>query len=264
MRRSSLGWGVVLLLLGALMLADASGLRLPGGARPLSFFWPLVLILLGAWMILGVTMRRRVMTSEQASVDLQGASEAAVTINFGAGELQISGGASLGQLVSGTFVGGLEQSSRRDGNRLNVRMNPPSPSFMFIPHFDGYDWDLRLNSEIPMALTMQMGANKADVDLSSMRVTDLKVETGASQASFTLPSRGRVRADFSLGAASLTVNVPAGVAARIRASHGVSDVKVDQNRFPRTGEYYQSPDFETAENAAEIKIEAGAAEIRIQ
>ncbi len=263
MHRSSLVWGLILLLLGGLLLANEAGFRLPGGVSPMNFFWPLLLILLGGWMILGVMMRGRVM-SEQASVDLQGAGEASVQISHGAGELLISGGAGAGQLAAGTFTGGLEQSSRRDGNRLDVRMSPPAPPFIFSPTWERYDWDVRLNSEIPMSLTLKMGANKAVVDLTNVRVTDLKLETGASQADVTLPSRGKLHASFNLGAASLTVIVPAEMAARIRVSQGVSSVKVDQSRFTRAGEYYQSPGFETAENAADLRIDAGAAEINIR
>ena len=109
MRNSSLTWGAILLLLGGLMLTDAMGIRV-NGVAPMSFFWPLALILFGGWMILGVFMRRRPET-EQASVDLQGATEASVRISHGAGELRITSGAGMGSLASGTFVGGLEQSS---------------------------------------------------------------------------------------------------------------------------------------------------------
>lgn len=262
MRRYSLVWGVLLLLLGLLMLADAAGVRL-GGIRPMNFFWPVVLILLGVWMILGVT-RRGSMITEQASVDLQGASEAVVKINHGAGELQIAGGAGMGQLASGTFTGGLDQTSHLNGTRLDVHLSPPGPQFLFTPRFERYDWDLRLNSGIPMALTLHMGANRAVMDLSSLQITELKMETGASQVEVTLPARGRLQAKFSLGAASLTIRVPEGLAARIQASHGASDLKVDESRFPRMGEYYQSTDFGTAQNTVELKIEAGAAEIRVQ
>lgn len=262
MRRSSLIWGSVLLILGLFLLADAAGIRL-NGIRLMSFFWPVALILLGAWMILGVTMRGRVI-SEQASVDLQGASEAAVKINHGAGELRIAGGAGMGLLASGTFTGGLDQSSHLNGNTLDAHLSPPGPPFMFMPRFESYDWDLRLNSGIPMTLTLHMGANKAEVDLSSVRVTDLKVETGASQAEITLPAHGRLRAKFNAGAASLTIRVPEGVEARIHATHGASNLQVDSSRFPRVGEDYQSSQFETAQNAAEIRIEAGAANIKVQ
>jgi hypothetical protein len=250
------------LLLGLLMLADSAGIRLPGGARPLEFFWPVVLILLGGWVILGA-LRRGHVEVEEAAIDLQGASQADLRISHGAGELHIAGGAPAGQLASGTFTGGLEQSSRKDGDRLIVRMNPPSAPAAFFSGIKGNDWDMRLNSDTPMALNLQLGADQARVDLSRIRVTGLKVSTGASQTEITLPGSGRSHADFGLGAASLTIHVPAGVAARIRVSQGVSDVKIDQARFPRTGDSYQSSDYETAENAVDVKIEAGAAEIRV-
>jgi hypothetical protein len=263
MRNSSLTWGVILLLLGGLMLGDAMGIRV-NGIAPMSFFWPLALILFGGWMILGVMVRRQSVASESASVDLQGASEASVRLNHGAGELKISSGAGMSQLASGTFVGGLVQDSRLNGTRLEVRMSPPSQTFPMFGNFDRLDWDVRFNQEIPLALNLQTGADKADVDLRDLKVTSLKVETGASQTNITLPAHGRLRADFELGAASLRLNVPEGVSARIRVSQGVSDVKIDQARFPRSGDVYQSPDFDSAANAVEMKIEAGAAEIRVQ
>ena len=263
MRNSSLTWGAILLLLGGLMLADAMGLRFPNGATPMSFFWPLALILFGGWMILGVVMRRRPET-EQASVELQGATEASVRINHGAGELRITSGAGMGMLASGTFVGGLEQSSRLNGSRLEVRMSPPSQIMPMFGNFERVDWDVRFNSEIPLALNLQTGADKSDVDLRDLKLTSLKVDTGASQTNITLPARGRLRADFNLGAASLRLTVPDGVSARIRISQGVSGVSVNQSRFPRSGDFYQSPDFETAANAIEMKIDAGAADIKVQ
>lgn len=263
MNRSSLFWGAVLLLLGGLMLAGQMGVRLPGGATPMAFFWPLVLIFFGGWMVLSVFMRGKSPVGESASVSLQGASEASVRINHGAGELRIGSGAGMDELANGVFSGGLEQDSRLNGSRLEVRLNPPQPNFPFFGHWDRYDWDMRLNANIPTALTLQMGANKTEADLHDLRLTSLKVETGASETRIRLPAQGRLRADFSLGAASLKLTVPEGMAARIRATTGAATLSVDTSRFPRMGDVYQSPDFETAANAIEIKIDAGAADIKV-
>jgi len=262
MRKSSLIWGSALLLLGLLMLADSAGLRLPGGIRPLSIFWPAVLMLAGAWLITSVFLRGELKT-EQASIPLEGAVEASVRISHGAGELKVTGGAAPGLLAEGTFVGGLEHSEDRDGSRLKVKMEPEQSMMMAVPPFEPRNWDLRLSTDVPMSLKLKMGANKAVVDLRQLRLTALKVETGASESQITLPERGRLRADFSLGAASLKIRVPEGAAARIRSSSGISDVQVDESRFPRSGDHYQSADYDTAPNAIEITVEAGAAEVHV-
>jgi hypothetical protein len=57
--------------------------------------------------------------------------------------------------------------------------------------------------------------------------------------------------------------VPAGVAARIRAEAGLSDMKVDRSRFPRQGVYYQSPDYETAANKADVTVQMGVGSVEV-
>jgi hypothetical protein len=265
MRRNQLFWGVILLLIGGLMLLNSMGVRLPGGMSLMELFWPALLILVGAWILLGATLRGRIET-ESASVDLQGAREAKLRISHGAGELKIHGGAGLTELARGTFAGGLDHKSSRAGDRLEVRMRP-ARDFIDFPFFGPHaqlDWDVALNAGVPIALALHVGANKSDLDLRDLSITDLKLETGASDTRVTLPARGRFSADFDLGAAALEVIVPEGVAARIRASIGAADLKVDQARFPRRGDVYQSPDFESAANAADITIDAGAAGIKIR
>jgi len=264
MRRNQLVWGVVLLLLGGLMLLNETGIQLPGGLRPMELFWPIVLILLGVWILFGVFVRGKIET-ETASVDLQGAREASLKISHGAGELRVHSGAGAGELARGSFAGGLDAKVNKNGDRLEVRMRP-ARDFVDFPFFGPrvqIDWDVALNADVPLALTLSTGANKSEIDLRDLNVTDLKLETGASDTRLTLPSRGRLRADFDLGAASLNLTVPEGVSARIRASVGAADLKVDTARFPPSGGVYQSPDFDTAVNAVDMTIDAGAASIKV-
>lgn len=265
MRRNQLFWGVILLLVGGLMLLNAMGVRLPGGMRPMDLFWPAALILAGVWILLGVLVRGKVEV-ENAGVDLQGAREASLRINHGAGELKVHSGAGAGELVRGSFAGGLDYKADRNGDRLEVRMRP-AKDFLDFPFFGPrlrLDWDVALNTDVPLALKIEAGANKAVIDLRDLNVTDLKFETGASETTITMPARGRLHADFDLGAASLDIIIPEGVSARIRASVGAADLKVDSIRFPRSGNVYQSLDFDTAANAVDMTIDAGAASIKVR
>ena len=264
MRRNQLFWGAALILWGLFLLADAMGIRLPNGSSLSSIFWPIALLVAGGWILFGVFARDSLET-ETASVDLQGASSANVKINHGAGELQIHSGAGMSEIARGTFAGGLLQKSSRNGDSLDVRMSP-AKDFMDFPFFgprNQIDWDVALNADIPIALTLQLGANKSMIDLRDVNITDLKLETGASETKLTLPSRGRFHVDLDLGAASLDVTIPEGLSARIRASIGAASLNIDESRFPRGNGYYQSRDYETAANAVDMTIDAGAASVKI-
>jgi hypothetical protein len=265
MRRNQLFWGVVLLLVGGLMLANEMGIKLPNGMSLMELLWPMVLIFGGVWVLVGVFLRGNI-EMENASVDLQGASTASLKIKHGAGELKIHSGAAANELARGSFAGGLDHKAIRNGDRLEVKMRPAKDvmDFPFFGPRTQLDWDVALNAQIPTALTMNLGANKSTIDLREMNITDLKLETGASETRLTLPARGRFHADFDLGAASLEVTVPDGLSARIHTSLGAVELKVDETRFPRNGSYYQSPDFDSATNAVDMTIDAGAASIKVK
>lgn len=265
MRRNQLMWGVVLLLVGVLMLANSMGIRLPNGKSFMDLFWPLLLILMGGWIQFGIFIRGSA-EAENISIDLQGAREASLKLNHGAGEFRIHGGAGMNEMVHAAITGGVDQKVNRNGDKLEIKMRP-AHDFMSIPFIgpsNQLDWDIALNANIPTSLKMNLGANKSTIDLRDLMITDLKLETGASETQLTLPAKGRFHADLDLGAASLTVTIPDGLSARIKASLGAANMNVDESRFPRSGGYFQSPDYETAANAADITIDAGAASIKIR
>jgi hypothetical protein len=261
MNRSQLFWGGVLLLVGGLMLAGELGVRLPNGNSLLSLFWPLLLIGFGIWVLLSVFMRGRV-EAESASIALQNAREASVRINHGAGELRLHSGASSSELLNGTFTGGLDHKSNLSGEKLEVKMQPSESHIMFPPFGwkEQLNWDVAFNPSVPISLDLNLGANKSEINLKDMTVTDIRLKSGASDTSITVPSQGRLTLDCEIGAASLTIIVPDGVAIRVRASMGAGDVKVDRTRFPNN----ESPDFGSAQNAVEINVKGGAASVRIK
>lgn len=261
MNRNSLFWGTVLLLVGGLMLAGEMGIRLPNGNSLLSLFWPIFLIGFGVWVLLSVFMRKSVEV-EPASVDLQNARSANVRINHGAGEFRLHSGASGNQLMQGTFVGGLRHTSDLSGDVLNVKLQPSENHIMFPPFGwkEQFDWDMSFNASVPLALNLNLGANKADINLRDMTVTDIQLKSGASETVITVPSHGRLSLDCEIGAASLTVIVPDGVAIRARATMGAGDFKVDRTRFPSD----ESPDFASAPNAVDIHVKGGAASVRVK
>jgi len=265
MKRDTLFWGSILILAGILLMLDNLGII---AVNVWSLLWPLFLIALGLWTLWGVFFGRQSNEVEKVTIPLEGAGQARVRIHHGAGRLRVGAGAGPGELVTGTFGGGVDRRVRRDGETLDVKMSMQSHSFV-MPWTWGaggaFDWSLSLNGEIPLELACETGASDTRLDLSSLRVTDLRVETGASATDVTLPANaGHTRARIEAGAASVTVRVPAGVAARIRTGGGLAAISVDRNRFPREGGVYRSSDYDTASNKVDLHIETGVGSIDVQ
>jgi hypothetical protein len=127
------------------------------------------------------------------------------------------------------------------------------------------EWDISLTDEIPLELKLNTGASDTRLNLTDLQVTNLWVETGASATEIHMPdSVAHTKAVIKAGAASVKVHIPEGVAARIRITGGLMGASVDTHRFPKSGGYYQSPDYETASFKAELRVETGVGSVTVK
>lgn len=262
MRSASLFWGAVLIFLGGLFLLSNLGVFT---VDVWGVIWPVALILLGVWLLWGRLFRRGE-TLEHANIPLEGASRAQVRLSHGAGRLLISAGAGAGDLLEGDFGGGLNLRTRRQGDLLEAELR--SAATGWTPWEWGpqqRQWTLRFNRQVPLSIKLDSGASESILDLSELLVAELNLSSGASSTEITLPARaGFTRVKISGGAAGFKVRIPDGVAASIHYSGGLAGVNVDTQRFPRTGDVYQSSDFAIAENKVDLFFEVGAASIEVR
>jgi len=261
-RRGAIFWGLILVIIGSILMLDNLGLfaNIDLG----SLIWPLILIFLGVWFLIGTAFRRPAQ-EEQVVIPLDGATRARVRMNHGAGRLRIKSDQIPGNLIEGDFSGGLDYRAKREGEYLDVHMRVP---VQFFPFFwlpgSSLDWMLNLNPDIPLDLEIEAGANDSRINLSDLQVNNLRLKSGASSTEITFPSRaGLTRAKIESGAASVRIHIPEEVAARISARGGLSSVSVDRSRFPKSGDVFQSADFEVSENRVEIDIEMGVGSVTI-
>ena len=88
--------------------------------------------------------------------------------------------------------------------------------------------------------------------------------TCASETRVRLPrAAGATTVRAQAGVASLTIEVPTGVAARIRTRMALGSAQIDQTRFPPTAAGYESPDYATSSNRVDIDIGGGVGSFRI-
>jgi hypothetical protein len=261
--RGSVFWGLVLIILAGFLLARQMG-WLPGDV--LGYFWPAVIILFGIWLLASALFRgERKFEGQSVSIPLEGAKSARIKLDHGAGRLNIKSGAGPSEILNGAFGSEVDYKSRLEGDRLEVKVRT-SPTFWNWYPGDSLDWDVRLNPDISLSLKIDSGASATTMDLSDLKVVELDIDTGASSTEVTLPAHaGNTNVDIDTGASSLIVRIPSGVAARIRTKTGVASVNVDSGRFPRLdGGLYQSNDYATAANRADITIDAGVGSIEVK
>jgi len=268
MRRGSIFWGGLIVVVGVILLFG----QLFPGFNAWGVFWPLVLILVGIWFLVGRSWSisgSDHMTAETVNIPLSDINEARIRFHHGAGRLDINPSGTPGTLLSGSFVGGVEQRLDRSGFAARLELRSRGDA-MFIGWPFGYaqnglTWNVALTREIPLQLELETGASETRLNLQDLRVTELMIKTGASSAVINLPTNaGMTRVEIHSGAASTELYVPQNVAARIRLQTGLAGINIDQNRFPATGSGYETPGYDSAANKVEIYAESGVASLTIR
>ncbi|MFI5262475.1 MAG: hypothetical protein ACHQZR_07980 [Candidatus Limnocylindrales bacterium] len=254
----SFTWSLAWIVAGVILLSSTTGtLQRPG--ELIAEWWPFAAIGLGFWFLLGAFLSGRHGPVETLAMPLEGAPAAAVHLRYGAGLLTV-GRAAAGHLVDGTFAGGVELY-RHGANRVELRQD----TSFGLPWLDHpAEWAVGLTGEVPLDLRVETGASRASLDLGELRVRDLDIRTGASETRVRLPRKaGLTTVHAQAGMASLVLEVPEGVAARIRARITVGSSQIDESRFPRIGDLYQSLDFGTAADRVEIDVQGGVGSVRV-
>lgn len=273
-------WGEFFLLWPFWLGAVAAGLllsRVHPWAGSLAALAILAGALLGAWWVADSDDRKPILpvTYESISLPLDGVQTAQVNLTASGGVLALSGGAPPGQLLVGGFEGmafpaaqySVRLTTTSGRQTLDVNLQG-SLEVSFPPQrpIANGRWSLQHASGVPTDIGVYGGATTLDLDLQGLNVRSLNVEAGPADIAVLMPATaGRTDASFRIGAGSLGIEIPAGVAAWIEFEGGVPSVNIDTARFRSQGDdRYVSPDFETAANRVTIRIDAGAGDINVR
>jgi hypothetical protein len=255
----SLVWPVAWIVIGAVLLGATTGELRVGIGELISRWWPIGLIVVGIWFLIAAVWPGRRRPLEQLALPLGSSPVADVRLRFGGGVIEV-GRAAPGALITGTFEGGARYRTHGpDAIELE-----PDTGRGWPASGPTFRWDVRLTGEKPLDLRLDTGASRASIDLSELLVRQLDLQSGAAETRVRLPRAAGVTVVRSqTGVASLSIDVPQGVAARIRSSMALGRVDVDTRRFPQTLGGYESPDFVTAPNRVEMDIRGGVGSVTI-
>jgi len=275
----SIAFPLVLIGLGGVFLLTNMGYITGLSWNRVAQLWPAILVLIGVDLLLRPRSMVAAVLAEVAivgaaliflvvappfggatpgtyvaaeNVAREGATEMSLTVGYGAGVLRFSGGASDLVAVKSTHQDVELQRVFRSGNTaaVSVRSNTPNPPFVTTSR----SWDVRVPSDIPVALTLDLGAGDFNVDLRDVMITRATVNNGASNLEIALPrANGNVPVTISTGASSVDLRVPAGVEYRVRVTGGLNTISGPQ----------ESSGYSTAVNRLTIAISSGVPSITI-
>jgi hypothetical protein len=256
----SLTWPLVWIGVGIVLFLSTTGQLATGPGELIAQYWPWLLIGLGIWFLIGALVPRGRPPDEALEISLGDVGRAQVRVRFGAGTLETVV-AAPGHLVDGRFAGGVLHREIAPGI---VELEQDMSYGMPWLHRESA-WTLGLTGEVPLDLTVEAGASRTRLDLRDTRAERLEVKTGASETTVMLPrAAGLTRVRAEAGAASLTFIVPAGVAARVHGTVALGSLNVDESRFPRFGNDYESTDYGSAANRVDLDINGGVGSIRVR
>ena len=269
-------WNTLLRLWPVLLIAV--GLDLLFGRR-----FPLGSVLLALLLVGAVALALRgglpqpdtasatvVAQTQKVSQAIEGATSATVEIRFGSGSLNLSALSEANeQLIEGTA-----ELSRGESLRQDFRINEGVGRFalessggwissptVFVEQ--GKTWELGLNRELPLDLSVDSGVGRATLDLLNLNLGRFELDGGVGQVTIKLPAAGRYEAQIEGGIGQVIVIIPDGLAARVRVDGGLGGVSAEGD-FTRDGDDYFAGDYLNAEDRATVNISGGIGHVIIR
>ena len=223
---------------------------------------------------LAATGQGPVIHREAIAVNTGHATAARLELQVAAGSLTLDAEAPPDLLLAGELESRTTgdtysiSEAQRPGGRSVIRLNNAAGReySIFPGQAPSEEWTLHLTPHIPTEIRVDAGAAEIDLDLRNLDLQRLEIKAGAADIDVVMPAAaGKTEASIEVGAASLRITVPEGVAARIVVDAGLSSIQVDEGRFAQLkGDVYTSPDFARAANRLDITIEAGASHVEIR
>jgi hypothetical protein len=281
-------WGIFLLFLGIVFLLQTLGVLPWGLWGTLWRFWPVLIIIIGVsillrrynvWLVsllilamlgacLGIAAWQYESpppsgaATQSYSEPLGDIERAQIEVDFTAGSISIS---SLPP-ASPNFVQVTAEGKSRDGSiNVDFQRHDGEGRLYLKTERGGARWEVRLATITPLAMNIKSAASNMELDLSQLKVTELKLDIDAGNCKLTMPSSaGTTRVNIKADVANVEVTIPDGVAAKVWVDTDLSALDVDQSRFPKQGDYYISGDFDTAQNRVYLEIDCDVSRVEVR
>lgn len=293
-RRYAPIWGIFLLFLGVVFLLQTLNVLPWELWGTLWRFWPVLLIVIGlgfllarfnVWLVSGVVL---VLLSgclgiaiwqyepssppgeitQSYSEPLDGLEQAQVEIDFSLGTLTVNslppGSLNFVEADSTVRNADMRVDFRRQDSEGKLYLTKEQGNVPFLNEGDNR-YQVRLTRNIPLTLDIKSTVSDNELDLSELKVTELRLSIDAGNCKVTMPSSTEtVNAYIEVDVGNLEVDIPDGVAARVQAKTDLGSFDIDGSRFQKQGDYYISEDFDTAQNRIYLEIDSDLSRVQVK
>jgi hypothetical protein len=202
--------------------------------------------------------------NESMSFDLGEATSARVELRMGSGELEVNSGTP--KLAEGKFAYNVADwkpvVDYRAGTTGELKISQPNSSGSSFGNTVNR-WDVKLNGELPLDVTANIGAGEANLVLGKMNVTSVEMNIGAGKV--TMDLRGEPKRDYTVqirgGVGETVVYLPKDAAISAKATKGIGDISTE-GLEQRDGVWI-NPDRVGAPVTVRLDVKGGVGAIRL-
>jgi hypothetical protein len=199
------------------------------------------------------------------SIELDKSELVRVDLNMGAGSLRVDGGTQKLMRADFTYnVPSWKPYVRYNSGPVRGNLSIEQPQG-HQAHMGGtkYEWDVRLNREVPLDVKVHFGAGNADLNLGGLTLRSVEVDMGVGRLQMDL--RGNPKRNYEVriqgGVGEAIIRLPAGVGVDAEAEGGIGSISAPGMR--REGRRYLNDAFERAKVRVHLDVRGGVGSIRL-
>ncbi|AMO33894.1 toast rack family protein [Lysinibacillus sp. fkY74-1] len=204
------------------------------------------------------------MQEETILVEKDKAKTLEVAIDLGVGEMNLTGGAK--EWVEGKADYNIKKLAPQvnydvSGDTGEVEIKHKGSTKLGISNIKN-TWDIQLNDDIPMDLTVETGASLANLDLQGLQLEKLDIEAGVGDLTVNLGGdwKKSFNASIETGVGQTTVIVPSKVGVKLTTEKGIGSSNIEGLISKGKGVYVNEA-YDKADVVLEIKSEIGLGDI---
>lgn len=277
-RQRGLGFGIFLLIVGAVWLLSIAGIVTAGTMFALAALWPLILVVIGisfifrnnglirsaAWLILvavivcygyfgnpqqvpmfdGIELFEDKIdgSMDQLSFEKKPNTEKGeLSLDFGAARIDLD--ASSANLLDAEFNSNTVRYNQSSNNRKeSFEFEMSDFNIGYLKNHQNLNYRFHLNRDVVWELDLDTGAVECNLNLENLKVEKLNIDTGASSIDINM---GSYDTELSLdaGASKIDITLPEDTGLKIKLDGGVNNSNLNGAGWEKDGDWRYSPNY---------------------